>query len=794
MNTKINFKRPHYFYSLLTKIVFFITLTVLVLSLFLNYNFTNYSIRMLNTSNEKLMNQIFQNALQTDQYVRTITTAMFSNPDTANLMYGVDLTSVEIVKSIRQLDLTFSSVPFIQSALIYNGRTDTYYTFGPETIIRRQSFYDTELAEMLKDSAVPILTAIPRLVPVLELDQDRIERVFTYVLPEYFPATKQTKNALVVNVRMDWLFNTLSSYRDTDSLQGNNILIMDDAGQVVAHSDANRDLFLRNLASQPFVRKILTASAKSGVFLADYEGQSSVITYVSYPESPWILVNITPYKYISGQIDKMKRITLSIEISMFMICLITAFLLARNLYAPVRSLRKMVGQLSESQQQSDDRNEFAYISESFQAAQHKLSSLESFRKTNMFTLKQKHLKDLLFSKNAMAAYDEAFCQNHVMAIDPRASIAILLFTLDNYDAFRKKYSLKDQSLLKYALLNITNEVLQPYYRCESLDAGEACVAAILNLPDMESAEDASKAAESLKPLVRSIQAAYAEYCSIGVSAFISHVASDIREIQSLFEETLELSHYRIKYGYACLLSQYEMDRIPFADHNIDNALIAKLLDALRKARLEEASRLYMELVQSLANCRYNTIMFTLSYFSSSIFNTIDQMERNGTISFALDFVSFDNRIKSLETFDLINEQFLTLMRHIVSKIEKNRDEKSELVASAIVQYIDEHYKDKSLSASHVADVFKLTTAYANLLLRTHASRSIAEYITEVRLVKAAELLRQTSLNLEVILERIGWENKKHFFTLFKKRYSATPTDYRLNDAVKSSVPEIGEGP
>ncbi|WP_165822553.1 AraC family transcriptional regulator [Paenibacillus montanisoli] len=790
MKTIVPIKRPLYFYSLLMKITFFITLTVLILSFFLNYNFKNYSIDLLNTSNEKLMNQIFQNALQTHNYVKNYTVTMFNDPDAANLMYGEDVSIVKIMTSLRNLDTSIGSTPYIHSAYVYNGRTETYYSVGPNVSIRkRDSFLDTELVRMLSNPiSLHALAPIPRKIPISELDSNRTENVFSYIVPEYFRGTKKVKNALVLNVRMNWIFNTLSTYQETDSLKGNDILILDPQGMVVANSNSGDDLFLKNVSGESFVAPILTSGRKSDVFLADVRDESSVITYVTYDASPWVLVNITPYKYISDSIGKVKRVTLTIGCFMLVICLITAFLLAKNLYAPVRSLRHMVGQLGDRQTaEQDPRSEFDYITETFKSTQHKLTSLEIFRKTNQFTLKQKKLKELLYNQHASEANYDDLSKEHPLAIDPRSGMAVILFKIDNYADFQARYPMRDQTLLKYALLNIIDEIIHPYFRCESLDNSEDEVVTLLNIEAQGTAPDESATyVNRLRELILDIQHVYATYCSISVSAFISRASESVREARGLLEDTIDLSHYRLKYGHCCIVARQEFDGVPRSDFNIHNEYIAKLLEALKKGRLEDSADLYHNLMLSLSGCSYNNIMFALSYLSSNIFNTINLMEKNGTISFALDFVLFDNKIKSLETLEQINTAFNDLMKTIVGRIEQNRDEKSEIVVLNARRYIDAHYLDKSLSANLVADQFKLTPAYLGKLFREHLSQSIAEYISEIRLVKSAELLKESSLNIDEILERVGWENKKHFFTLFKKRYAATPTEFRL----KSKTMEI----
>ncbi|KRF43813.1 AraC family transcriptional regulator [Paenibacillus sp. Soil787] len=779
-----------YFYSMFTKITFLLTLIMLALLLFLHINFTSYSIGLLNSSNQKLMNQIYQNALQINNSVRTYATAIFNNPNTSKLMLSEDISILDELNSIKTIDTSLGSAPFIYSAYVYNGKTNTYYVIGPNTVTRKDQFYDTELANMFKDpKQLQSHTPIPRKIPVSELDPTKYENVFSYILPEYFP-DKQLKNALVINVRMDWIFNSLASYQETDSLNGNNILIIDHNGKVIANSDQEKELFLSSLSGEPLVSQILGSTNKSGVFTADFRGTSSIITYISYETSPWILVNITPYKYIAGTVSKLKAITVTIGLVMLIICLITGFLLSKNLYHPVRNLRKTIGRLNKTQEPDQDHNnEFEYITDSIQSTHYQLTSLEDFRKTNLFTLKQTYMKDLLLSKNVKEVDYEEFFKQHNVHFDPRSSIALILFKIDHYAAFHANYSSKDQSLLKYSLLNIANEIVHPTYPCESIDAGRDHVVTLLNMDIFgENERESTAHNERVKSLIQEIQHVYAKYCSISVSAFISAPVASIKDVRALYERTLELSHYRIKYGHGCLLTQQAMSKVTWSDFNINTASVQHFLDCIQKAKLEEAKTAYWNLIEELTDCSFNIIMFTLSHLSSSIFNMVNLMEKNGTISFGLDFVSFDNTIKSMEVFDEINTEFIALVGTIVGKIEQNRNEKSDIVVSNAIRFIEAHYMDKSLSSNKVADQFKLTPAYLGKLFREYSSRSIADYISEIRLVKASELLKESPLNVDEIIEKIGWENKKHFFTLFKKRFGTTPTEYRL----KSTVSDIQE--
>jgi two-component system response regulator YesN len=792
MRRALSFKHPIYFNHLLIKITILIVLTVLALSLILNYSFKSYSISQLNSSNEKLMNQILQNALAINDYAKSFATSMFNGPDAANLMYGQDVQIIDILKSMRNTDIFLSSTPYMHSAYFYNGRSGTYYLIGPDTGIRTtMDILDHDFAHMIENpERIKSLTPIPRSIRFSEANAEKKIEVFSYILSEHFPNSKKVKNALIVNLRMDWIFNTLSSYKDTNSLEGSNILLLDSEGKVVTNSNSENKLFGVDLSAEPFVSEILASKQRSGFMIADYQNQSSVITYATYNSAPWTLVNITPYELIAESIGKVKRTTLSIGLIIMILCTFSAFLLARNLYAPIRDLRYMARKLDYLQSENqDERNEFDYIASSLQSASHKLISLESFRKSNLSILKQNYLRDVILNNNSSEVNDETHFKEHGIVLNPKSRLVVVLFKIDHFSDFQAKYSLKDQTLMKYALQNIIREILYSSFPCETWDEGGDTIFALLNVePDNSELQQSFSDIEEFKKLIREVQNVYATYFKTSLSVFISHSGESLREGRRLFEEAVELSKYRMTFGHGSVLFQQEMDIDSLSEYNIDNELTTQFLEMLKKGRLDEACMLLNSLMKSLSNCSYNNIMFTLSHLSSSIFNAINLMEKNGTVLFALDFVSFDNRIKNMETLEQINAEFLKLIEFIVLRMEQSRDEKSEIVALNAIKYIEVHYTDPSLTTNQVADQFNMTPAYLGKMFRQHASRSITDYISEVRLVKASELLKESAYNIDEIIDKIGWENKKYFFTLFKKRFGATPTEYRL----KSRVNEISK--
>ena len=52
------------------------------------------------------------------------------------------------------------------------------------------------------------------------------------------------------------------------------------------------------------------------------------------------------------------------------------------------------------------------------------------------------------------------------------------------------------------------------------------------------------------------------------------------------------------------------------------------------------------------------------------------------------------------------------------------------------------------------------------------------YIENVRLTKAAKLLKDTNLNVNSIAAAVGYKDSLHFMKRFKKKFGTTALEYR----------------
>ena len=114
----------------------------------------------------------------------------------------------------------------------------------------------------------------------------------------------------------------------------------------------------------------------------------------------------------------------------------------------------------------------------------------------------------------------------------------------------------------------------------------------------------------------------------------------------------------------------------------------------------------------------------------------------------------------------------------------HREDKEYL--QRVVTFIDEHIDDSELSPEQLAAHLK--TSVRNLYRKFKELDEVTpnDFIKNHRMAYAAKLLLTTSMTVQEIIYRSGFNNRSHFYKEFDKRYGMTPKDYRTNNVKKDS--------
>lgn len=85
---------------------------------------------------------------------------------------------------------------------------------------------------------------------------------------------------------------------------------------------------------------------------------------------------------------------------------------------------------------------------------------------------------------------------------------------------------------------------------------------------------------------------------------------------------------------------------------------------------------------------------------------------------------------------------------------------------------------KCMSIDDVASQVHLSPNYLSSLFKDATGQTVLEYLTGIRLEKAALLLQSTAGRIYEIAKQVGYENPSYFCMLFQKKFNVTPKQFR----------------
>lgn len=126
--------------------------------------------------------------------------------------------------------------------------------------------------------------------------------------------------------------------------------------------------------------------------------------------------------------------------------------------------------------------------------------------------------------------------------------------------------------------------------------------------------------------------------------------------------------------------------------------------------------------------------------------------------------------------------FSFLIKYYPKEVE-NYSSKQEIVVHKICEYLERKFDDPNLSLDEIAKKFYFTQSYLTRLFKKEMGITPIQYIDELRMKKAIELLGHKTFTIEQIAETLGYSNQFYFTKRFKKYYGMPPSKYKQKNLV-----------
>ena len=596
------------------------------------------------------------------------------------------------------------------------------------------------------------------------------EYVITYQYP-LTPYTTNLRGTIAVNIRESVISRRINS---SDYSSEGYIMIVDQEGKVISH--VQKDYLCRNLSDRDTIQKIIKSTAEEGYLPARVNGSESIVSYYKAGDDDWIYIGVFS---LDNLIRKSKKTQLDVVyISLFLLTagILTALYVSKRLSSPLKKLIQDI-YANKDIDVVNSENEMDILNKAFHSLKRRDETLLDTLNNNKRNIEESYLYNLLLGNTACEA------NKNMMDTDFRyAGFLCAILSIDRYEEFIRSYETEQRHYVKMLILQVAEQVLNAGYVCKGINMEKGNMVLIIN---GVSDKDYQK---GLKESFLKIQGEIGKVFDCTISVGIGNFCENKLGIRTSYMHALEAIRFKLKYGCGSILFWDQ----GLTEHKYYYPLqmeehILNYLELRDKNGIAETVR---SLVDELRDKKEFTCDNMMQVFNQLIGNTVVRYLMNSNINMVHIFGSDFNIYKELaskETLDDIQKWLIEIYGTI---IEYCRDTGQSAVNNydIIMKFIQKNYK-KNIGISEIAEHVGLSYSHVRKIFRDETGYNIVDYINNLRINEAKDMLAYSDKNIKDIACIIGYNNDQSFTRAFKKLEGITPGEYRLKEQYQQNIAE-----
>lgn len=161
------------------------------------------------------------------------------------------------------------------------------------------------------------------------------------------------------------------------------------------------------------------------------------------------------------------------------------------------------------------------------------------------------------------------------------------------------------------------------------------------------------------------------------------------------------------------------------------------------------------------------------------FHPVNLSEYDKLLQNIYDVAASDDYVKDMVIYEKLISLLTLLMKEswhpeIISR-ENLSHKKQNLIN--IKEYLDENYQSK-ITLDELAKNFYINKFYLTRVFKEQFGQSVNQYLLQIRITHAKQLLRFTDMTMEMIASECGLNDPNYFARTFKKVEGITPSTFR----------------
>lgn len=140
------------------------------------------------------------------------------------------------------------------------------------------------------------------------------------------------------------------------------------------------------------------------------------------------------------------------------------------------------------------------------------------------------------------------------------------------------------------------------------------------------------------------------------------------------------------------------------------------------------------------------------------------------------------QMKALSLFEENRAKIMSIFYNVLHRLSSQST--SCTVIMPAIKYLEHNYQNPNLTNAMLAQQCNISEIYFRKLFAEHYKTTPKQYIIDIRIGKAKQLLADGIYKMNAVSERCGFSNPYHFCRVFKKKTGLTPSQYMQQNRIR----------
>ncbi|MGP4039280.1 helix-turn-helix domain-containing protein [Gracilibacillus sp. D59] len=704
-----------------------------------------------------LKEEIEQSNLSKLEQVATLTNERVSELETiANrIAYDPRLTPYMLKheyygsEAIDELKKYKANSSIIEEILIYYHGNDLIYSsegsYTVPSLIKKYQFYnwDNTYLEQTLQTNIPINTVV---------DQLSIQEKNKHYITYFFPITLDNNNSYgtVVYLIKDRTINELIANTMSD-FKGN-AYIISEHNQVIASTikDKNIDSSSINMEN----------SSYGEVNTVELNGNEYSLAIVESDITGWKFIIMMETDQFFERLSNTIMIMIALCLSLFIVGIILAIVLAKKQYQPIRSLFDSVS--NNRKLELKGMNELDTIKRTVTSVfeDHEMLS-ETIFKHQTFA-KDQFLTNII--KGDFHTEEEINSYNKTLYLDIHGDYyCSMIISLEKQQLSKEKIT--ERETIYELFTDITLEDVTAY----GIDLLYMDAIALVVKINGDRVSAQSKRNEFVKQLKRDIK----EIIGIKPMIGIGTVYEKTTMINRSYIEALAALEHKYFYSQGSCIYFENIEEEKEFDVGYPKEDLLRIVQSIKQGDSQVAKE---ALLSAFDNLQQNEL--SLSFLKAICFDIINTVMKTITEIGVTPSKQKCEQIFDFQTIEQLFEQLNDLISHACREVNENKKSHNEQLKLDIIEYLHKHFDLYDLSLEKIAIEFRLSASYVSRFIKEQTGYTFKQYVQYLRMEEVKNQLLETDKPIKAIVLDVGYKDVANFTRKFKNEIGMTPGKYR----------------